>query len=245
MKRCFKIFALMFILLVSFSGQAFADPYAFGGFKNIKGHLSWYTQQTAWSHSALELLAPESPTQPRLEWIANSASDTFELFIIGGAGNQEVSLKSYSGAVDVTLNSGTDFDNMVKYYNNVSITDLYFNRYNEHTKAYDDVNMYDILVSKSVPTSVHPEGILRNGISMLLATEDMFWNGMQILKGDVLMGFEHYFDYINGNQVQGIDKNFTDMVFVMRGSRAVPVPAAVWLMGSGLAGIAALRRRMK
>lgn len=39
--------------------------------------------------------------------------------------------------------------------------------------------------------------------------------------------------------------NVTDFIMAVSPASAVPVPAAVWLLGSGMAGIAALRRKLR
>lgn len=242
MVRFTKIFALALALTLGFT--SLASAYSLGGFDKT-GKDDWlynYNVGGPWQ---------QMQGDERLDWLSVNQADSFELFVVGGQSKYTTILNSKSGNVEVEFNSCkdcNDFDNMTKYYQNVLLDDLYFTRYNVYDRVMEDNDFVPLLTSHAVDHSVHPEGMIRNGMSMAIATSDMKWMDVEIKKGDILLGFDHYYDYVNGNHLPGESMSFTDMVIVLRGSGnppAVPVPAAVWLLGTGMAGIAAMRRRMK
>jgi hypothetical protein len=47
-----------------------------------------------------------------------------------------------------------------------------------------------------------------------------------------------------GSKAKAASKEITNYTFTVNASQAVPVPAAAWLLGSGLAGLVAFRRRL-
>ncbi|MDY6950660.1 MAG: VPLPA-CTERM sorting domain-containing protein [Thermodesulfobacteriota bacterium] len=54
-----------------------------------------------------------------------------------------------------------------------------------------------------------------------------------------------YFHGLNGNELKDpVTAGSLDMAFVITGE-PVPVPPAVWLLGSGLIGLVGIRRRYK
>lgn len=242
MARFTKIFAFALALTLGFA--SLASAYSLGGFDKIgnEDQLYKYNVNGPWQHME---------QKATLDWLAANGSDSFELFVVGGQANYKTVLDSKSGNVQVVFNncvSCNDFDNMTKYYQNVLLDDLYFTRYNAYAGKMENNDFIPLMTTHDVDVSVHQEGVIRNGLSVAIATADMDWMGIEVKKGDILLGFDHYYDYINGNQLPGESMSFTDMVLVLRGSGntpAVPVPGAVWLLGSGIAGIAAMRRRMK
>lgn len=58
--------------------------------------------------------------------------------------------------------------------------------------------------------------------------------GTQFGTSDAILAYE---DLVNG------DRDFQDFVVLVRGVEPIPLPAAAWLMISGLAGVAGFRRR--
>lgn len=119
----------------------------------------------------------------------------------------------------------------------------------------DYVSSLPKIVHSSQKLDLH----LANGEEMcafFLARTDMLFAGFQIKAGDVLIGVERGYDEESRKNAPGGPRNpiafndhdYNDLVFVVRGlgaPSAVPVPAAVWLLGSGMAGLGLLRRRMK
>jgi hypothetical protein len=58
---------------------------------------------------------------------------------------------------------------------------------------------------------------------------------------------ENYTYYVIGFNDKGDDNDYDDMVVAVRGSKIppVPIPGAVWLLGSGLVGLVGIRRRFR
>src|SRR3989344_819417 len=94
------------------------------------------------------------------------------------------------------------------------------------------------------PASSNPDNIIHAGIIEDLTDADMdayeFLNGLPnstLLRGGILVGFE---DTLGGGD---LDYNDLSYLFTNVGTAPVPVPAAVWLFGSGLLGLIGVARR--
>jgi hypothetical protein len=98
------------------------------------------------------------------------------------------------------------------------------------------------------PASRNPDNVIHAGIIEGLTDADMdayeFLNGLPngtLLRGGTLVGFE---DTLGGGD---LDYNDLSYLFTNVGTAPVPVPAAMWLFGSGLMGLigTAARRNKK
>lgn len=73
-------------------------------------------------------------------------------------------------------------------------------------------------------------------LKIFQATENIFYNSLTILSGSYIFAF-------NDDGKAG-DKDFNDLIFSGK-TAPVPVPAAVWMLGTGLVGLLGLRRFRK
>ncbi len=67
------------------------------------------------------------------------------------------------------------------------------------------------------------------------------WNGLSA--GTILVCLEDMFDFTGQYHTQWTDFDYNDLIIAISPTAATPIPGAVWLLGSGLAGLMTLRRR--
>lgn len=248
MKRFYTVFALTIILAMGISSQAMA-AYSLGGFDATE---TFYTQlyNVLGSHPFRHLQNDNSGNYNGsiLDDVLNKLNnDPVEIFVLGGGSQYNTKLSG--GGVNIDFNSNTNWGSTQKYYDNVVLADLFMTFYDTEAKAYTTMGFNELAYGMNHPLYDQnpPVGLNQRPIRGFLfaeATRDAIVGGLEIKTGDVIIGFEQHYNYVNG--VAHLNPSFSDMVLVLRAPNSpVPVPAAAWLLGSGLAGIAALRRRMK
>lgn len=249
MNRLYTALALTIVLTMGTASQAMAE-YSLGGF-NVAD--TFYTQINAifgsyhpFSHLQNDRSANYNGNL--LDDVLNSLnSNPVELFVLGGGSQHDNKLAG--GGVNIDFNKNTNWDSVQTYYDNVVLADLFMTFYDTEAGADTIMSFNDL--AYAVPHQLYdankPESIntrMIRGFTFAEATKDATINGFEIKAGDIIMGFEQHYNYVNGTS--HLNPSFSDMVLVMRAPNSpVPVPGAVWLLGSGLAGIVGLRRRIK
>ena len=143
-------------------------------------------------------------------------SGTFDFVYLGyDAADINVLLKTTDDSIDsiVFKNKGTDASSLLATANGLDITRLYLK-----DETTGDGSEYGI-TSWSSAVNIYQ---IKNPISV---------NGYTLLSGMFIFGF---------NDSGGNDHDFDDFVFA--GSQ-VPLPGAVWLLGSALVGMVGIRKK--
>jgi hypothetical protein len=94
----------------------------------------------------------------------------------------------------------------------------------------------------SVLTTGDPTEVAKFSNLLNASSSSGYWSGMDYNSDP---NFAYFFRYDSGQQA-GVSKNTPIGVWAVRdGSSVIPIPAAVWLFGSGLLGLIGITRRKK
>jgi len=85
-------------------------------------------------------------------------------------------------------------------------------------------------------------GLQNTGVFQNLLA-DAYWSGTKYAPNPTI--FAWHFNFDNGNQNTAGLLMYHNAIAVMDGMATVPIPSAVWLLGSGLIGIVGIRRKFK
>lgn len=97
-----------------------------------------------------------------------------------------------------------------------------------------DVLLSDIKINSYALTDAANYGAGKR-LQAFVLTEDTTINSIIFGSGSLFFGFEDGINFI--------DFDYNDIVLAFRTPPVVPVPAAAWLLGTGLTGLVALRRK--
>lgn len=123
----------------------------------------------------------------------------------------------------------------------------------EFGSGMDGVRFHNSYLADDISVSFFRPDYQQNDVDSLKEiVEDFVLSAVYVLDNDVTFKFEDQpeFSFAAGTiffgfSLPGGSRNEVDVIMAGPVAPAVPVPAAVWLMGTGVAGIVAMRRKMK
>lgn len=122
----------------------------------------------------------------------------------------------------------------------------------ESGNGVDGFRFHNSYLAKDVSASFYRPNDQNNNVDSLKKLIEDCVSSVYVLKNDVTFKFDDQpeFSFAAGTiffgfSLPGGSPNVVDVILAAPAAPAVPVPAAVWLMGTGLAGVIAMRRKMK
>lgn len=221
MKRFYVAFSLTALLMLSFSGSALAFSYANGPF--VDGQYVG------------DILPAEIKAASYSDFETSFYGQLVDVTILGGAGDTHINFITYMGDNKHSdpYASSSEFNSsfVPRTIENLVFGELWLQFMHKEKKGYHSFKVANSGVFKDSEMT----------LKAFQVTGNVTWAGYELQAGDFIIAAEVGIYADAGN----FDGDWNDIVFAVRGSRAVPVPAAVWLMGSGLAGLVAVRRKMR
>ncbi len=224
-------------LLVLFTACSVSNAFAFGVInweKDSKGN--WLYQDDKFFQMWLD--GKNAPAERQSSFSGMAAAQSFDVYALGGLAANKTSFGTAGNQLIIGGNSHNNWNTLTggninkAVMENVQFGDLCFTNWDNKTYSLADAN----LTTRSEFTSAANQNQTIKSYSLWQLTDD--WMGFT--KGSWILGIEDKAG--QKESVGGSQADYNDIVLVFT-AHPTPIPGAVWLLGSGLTGLVAMRRR--